>query len=275
MCDYGTYLSEGQCVKDCPDDSEVGDNAQSGSLNEDDFSEFQGSWDASKPLLVKDGDGKRQMYFGHGYGVAAQADVAKSFAGTMENLTDWTEIYVSSWTSEVCASDPYSTAGYCTGNKPNGDGGGSCCAHWGKEMRVGMKAGKASDGAEVAIYGGWATTVSGSIQDTGKFFCYNQEFGTRRSRYQFKNIDFTVHVYRDGTIECWLGHSILRQGVPTRAPDKVVKTGIALGPDLTKAYVQKAAGWAEGGGLAKDVAVIVKTATRWETGRTCVKKVVD
>lgn len=57
------------------------------------------------------------------------------------------------------------------------------------------------------------------------------------------------------------GWNIARQGLPTRPADKRVETGMALGT-LKKAYVKKGAGWAEGGDVAKNVAVVVKTATQ-------------
>lgn len=198
------------------------------------------------------------------------ANIARNFEGTMENLTDWTEIYVSAWMSDICQNDVYTTGSYCVGSRPEANGNGNCCTWYGKQMVVGAIGVREDNGAAVGIKGGFRSQISDGVSTVGLFFCQDQEFGTRRSRYSYQNIDFTSRIFRDGTIECWAGHNIARQGLPTRPPDKRVVTGIALGPDLQHAYVQKGAGWAEGGALAKDVAVVVKTVTHWETGRTCV-----
>ena len=126
------------------------------------------------------------------------------------------------------------------GSRPEANGNGNCCTWWGKHMVVGAIGVKASDGKEAKIYGGFFSQHSANPSNVGKFLCYNQEFGSRRGRYSYQNVDFTTRVFRDGTIECWLGHNIAREGLPTRPADKRVATGFALGPDLQKAFVQKA-----------------------------------
>ena len=230
---------------------------------------------AKKPSLVKDGVG-RQMYFGHGYKVIARADMKNNFAGATENnnLTDWREVYVSAWMSDICGNDPYTTGNkFCVGSKPEANGGGRCCRKMGKSMRVGVEAVKAAAGGKVVyLAGGFSSQLAkrGPRSKVGQFFCHDQEFGIRQSRYGYQNIDFTTKVYRDGAVECWLGHNVGKQGLPTGPPHKRVETGVALGPDLASAYVLKKAPSAEGGGVAKDVAVVVKSAnTEWRVGKTC------
>ena len=224
------------------------------------------------------------MYFGHGYKVIARANMKNNFADATENnnLTDWTEIYVSAWMSDICGDDPYTTGNkWCVGSKPEANGGGRCCTKLGKSMRVGAEvvegvgagAGEVGGGKTVYLAGGFSSQLAktGPLSKVGRFFCHDQEFGVRRNRYGgYQNIDFTTKVYRDGAVECWLGHNVAKQGLPTGPPNKRVETGIALGPKLASAYVLKKAPWAEGGGVAKDVAVVVKSATtEWSVDKTC------
>ena len=120
--------------------------------------------------------------------------------------------------------------------------------------------------------GGFKTRVS-STSSVGTYFCGGTNFGTRRPRTAYQDVAFTLRLSRSGELACWSDHSLKSQGLPMSSPDVRVKTTLTGANDdtsLTSMMLYKNAPWAEGGGVADDMHMILKsTHTQGSRGLVC------
>ena len=126
---------------------------------------------------------------------------------------------------------------------------------------------------EVQSSSGSVETVSGGFvsrqtpdASSGRFYCGNSRFGGAHSRSSFLTARyFTLRLSNDGSIACWLDHDLATNGQPTTAPSATSITSITGVP--TSIAVAKRAGWAEGGAIVMNPAVVVVTSgkrrSRW------------
>ena len=237
-------------------------------------------------------------YFSHGYGETLPFNMEAVFGAETTHYPahNWTDLWFSSYAENICSRDKWSDGTYCNFSRPSGHGTASCCVAWGKQvdLRITFDSTFSEDAENVLsdaegdgktaektpepdteyqyVHMGFRTRT-GKDDTKGTYFCGRQEdaFGAKKSYISYNQEQMTMHVFRDGRVQCWIDTNI-KDGLPTRAPD--YKTTVetphnTFGP-INVVSTGKRAGLAEGGALVKDMNFLVNTEMQLDVGRSCV-----
>jgi hypothetical protein len=280
-CTNRKFLHNGECLAACPSGFRSGGSKRLVNVQPSDFDEFDTSEDASsrysQPVFE---NGYPMIYFGHGYGVTGTAAAEDVFHPALDDANDWNEAWIGATMDDRCQLDRYSAGRYCTFDRVNGDGAGSCCTAYGKTVYISIVVEDSSspEAADLVANAGFRTQV-GYRSANGQWMNANSWLGSAGSpygRYAWRNVTFTLRVRRTGDTSLWIGHSLKTQGEPTRAADFTGNLPAAFGVEganmgrFKALQVSKTGGWAEGGAVASEISGAVKTERNWFTGRTCV-----